>query len=90
MLSSLTLIAPSMRPVLIELYAVGAHISAPLPSSVNPHVALAGKLNYLGPLACFREESQMRTRVPFSTLQILVVRVHRASISSEQRPSHGE
>lgn len=63
MLSSLTLIAPSMRPVLIELYAVGAHISAPFPGSVNPHAALAGKLNYLGPLTCFREESPMRTRV---------------------------
>lgn len=90
MLSSLTLIAPSMRPVLIELYAAGVHISAPLPGSVYPHVALAGKLNYLGPLTCFRKESQMRTRVPFSTLQILVVRVQRASITSEQRPSHGE
>lgn len=45
MLSGLTLIAPSRRPVLIELYAVGVHSSATLPCSVNPHVALAGKLN---------------------------------------------
>lgn len=64
MLSNLTLAAPLRRPVLIELYAVGVHILATLPCSVNPHVALAGKSNYLELLPCFGKESQMEDQGP--------------------------
>lgn len=84
MLSCLTLTAPSRRPVLIQLYAVGIRTLATLPCSVNPHEALAGKLNYPELLICLRKEFQIEDQGPLNPI------FHGTSIIVGQRPSHGE